>query len=261
MRNKQAFTLAEVLITLGIIGVVAALTIPTLVANYQKKALVTQLKRTVATLDNGFKLMMATEGVDTIYNTEMWSGFHTESSEERVYEALKTYIPKYFKTIDICYGTSKSDCRAYSAYSSMKNLNGSEQTSGDNVNYSPYFQLSDGAIIYLSNLTKMVMSEAECAALKANGGSVCGYATFYPIAIDINGYAGPNTMGRDVYAIMIDQYGMVYDVASKAVLGNNADWEANAPGYCGTKGSSDVSQAEGYGCLARIIEEGWKMTY
>lgn len=35
---KKAFTLAEVLITLGIIGVVAAITLPTLIANYQKKS-------------------------------------------------------------------------------------------------------------------------------------------------------------------------------------------------------------------------------
>lgn len=261
MKKKLAFTLAEVLITLGIIGVVAALTIPTLVQNYQKKALVTQLKKTIAVLDNGFKLMMATEGVDTIYNTEMWSGFHTESTAERVYEAIKAYIPKYFKTIDICYGTTKSDCPAYSAYTSYKTLDGSEDAVGEDGAFSPYFQLSDGATIYLSNLTKMVMSDDDCNALKANGGSVCGYATFYPIMIDINGVSGPNTLGRDIYAVMIDQYGMVYDMASKAVMGNNADWEANAPSYCGTRGSTDVSQAEGYGCLARIIEEGWKMTY
>ena len=37
-RKKRAFTLAEVLITLGIIGVVAALTIPTLINNYQTKS-------------------------------------------------------------------------------------------------------------------------------------------------------------------------------------------------------------------------------
>ena len=38
MRVRGGFTLAEVLITLGIIGIVAALTIPTLVANYQNKS-------------------------------------------------------------------------------------------------------------------------------------------------------------------------------------------------------------------------------
>ena len=54
-----AFTLAEVLITLGIIGVVAALTIPTLISNHQKKVYVTQLKKSVNTLTNGFKLILA----------------------------------------------------------------------------------------------------------------------------------------------------------------------------------------------------------
>lgn len=41
---KPAFTLAEVLITLGVIGIVAAMTLPTLIQNYQKKLIVTRLK-------------------------------------------------------------------------------------------------------------------------------------------------------------------------------------------------------------------------
>lgn len=48
-KNKRyitfGFTLAEVLITLGIIGVVAALTIPALISNYRSKVAVTQLKK------------------------------------------------------------------------------------------------------------------------------------------------------------------------------------------------------------------------
>ena len=47
---KKAFTLAEVLITLGIIGVVAALTIPTLVNNYRKKQFETGLKKEYSVL-------------------------------------------------------------------------------------------------------------------------------------------------------------------------------------------------------------------
>ena len=39
MGKKLAFTLAEVLITLGIIGVVAALTLPALISNYKKQVL------------------------------------------------------------------------------------------------------------------------------------------------------------------------------------------------------------------------------
>ena len=50
--RKSAFTLAEVLITLGIIGVVAAMTLPALVANYKNKVLANQTKKTYATLLN-----------------------------------------------------------------------------------------------------------------------------------------------------------------------------------------------------------------
>ena len=42
---KKGFTLAEVLVTLGIIGVVSAMTVPTLMQNYQKKSYVTQLHK------------------------------------------------------------------------------------------------------------------------------------------------------------------------------------------------------------------------
>ena len=53
---KKAFTLAEVLITLGIIGVVAALTMPALIANYKKQQTIVQLKKAYTTLAQGFKL-------------------------------------------------------------------------------------------------------------------------------------------------------------------------------------------------------------
>ena len=41
----KGFTLAEVLVTLGIIGVVSAMTVPTLMQNYQRKSYVTQLHK------------------------------------------------------------------------------------------------------------------------------------------------------------------------------------------------------------------------
>ena len=55
-RVKYGFTLAETLITLGIIGVVAALTIPTLIANYQKHETVTKLQRAISVINQAYKL-------------------------------------------------------------------------------------------------------------------------------------------------------------------------------------------------------------
>lgn len=54
---KKAFTLAEVLITLGIIGVVAAMTMPTLIQNYQKKVWAIQLKKSVNIIQNSIKMI------------------------------------------------------------------------------------------------------------------------------------------------------------------------------------------------------------
>ena len=55
-RKRTAFTLAEVLITLGIIGIVAALTLPTLTSRYQEKVFITKLEKTYSILVSAYKL-------------------------------------------------------------------------------------------------------------------------------------------------------------------------------------------------------------
>lgn len=77
----QAFTLAEVLITLGIIGIVAALTIPTLVSTYQEKVLVTQFQEVYSQLsqayinaakDNGTADTWSADGQDSYNNLKAY---------------------------------------------------------------------------------------------------------------------------------------------------------------------------------------------
>ncbi len=57
LKEKFGFTLAEVLITLGIIGIVSAMTIPTLVKNYQTKVRDNQFKKVYATLNQAVLLV------------------------------------------------------------------------------------------------------------------------------------------------------------------------------------------------------------
>lgn len=59
LNQKSAFTLAEVLITLGIIGVVAAITMPTLYANVVGHKYRTQFKKTMSTVDQAVRLNKA----------------------------------------------------------------------------------------------------------------------------------------------------------------------------------------------------------
>lgn len=61
---KRAFTLAEVLITLGIIGVVAAMTIPTLIANTRGAQYRSRLKKAISTISQAAKMSQAQYGFD-----------------------------------------------------------------------------------------------------------------------------------------------------------------------------------------------------
>ena len=54
LKRKSAFTLAEVLITLGIIGVVAVLTLPTLIANYKKQVIISKLNKVYSTISQAY---------------------------------------------------------------------------------------------------------------------------------------------------------------------------------------------------------------
>ena len=54
--KMSAFTLAEVLITLGIIGIVAAMTIPTLITNHQKRQTVVKLQRAISVMNQAYRL-------------------------------------------------------------------------------------------------------------------------------------------------------------------------------------------------------------
>lgn len=69
-RIKLGFTLAEVLITLGIIGVVAAMTIPTLISNHQKKQTVVKLQKAISVMNQAYKLSYDEVGEPSV--TEAW---------------------------------------------------------------------------------------------------------------------------------------------------------------------------------------------
>lgn len=85
--NKNfAFTLAEVLITLAIIGIVAAITIPSLVQKYQEKARVTALKKFYATITQAVQMAIIEHGTP-----DMWgiSGEHPEVMLTTIFPYIK----------------------------------------------------------------------------------------------------------------------------------------------------------------------------
>ena len=91
--RKIAFTLAEVLITLGIIGVVAALTIPTLMANHRRKVTATRLKQSYNILYNAIKASEAENG--------SWLYWDAPEKGGNTKEFAEKYILPYLKYTDV----------------------------------------------------------------------------------------------------------------------------------------------------------------
>ena len=90
---KKGFTLAEVLITLGIIGVVAAMTLPTLIANYDKKVSATKAKKGYSELLNAIRMSEA-------HNGEMkeWT-YPTSASIDITRNFVNEYIKPYYNDL------------------------------------------------------------------------------------------------------------------------------------------------------------------
>ncbi len=226
---RLGFTLAEVLITLGIIGVVAALTIPTLVANYQKKVWVTQLKKDVSLLQNSYRKVMADEGVDSIFDTSV--AYKIQSSDNNASFDFGYYPDKY---------------AAYFGYtlspaSSLKN--------------SLLNQLQDDILI---------LPNGSCFYLQKAGGGSEEYLHLATI-IDVNCDKGPNVAGRDTFAVLLDGdaklnfygYGSFEDPDGwrQACTSENIDNYG--------KGQLDLptTQMLATMCAGLIISDGWEMNY
>ena len=98
--NKKAFTLAEVLITLTIIGVIAALTIPNLMQSYKKHQVEVGVKEAYSLISNAIKMSEAENGPASEWNYNL---------DQSTFP--KTYIYPYLKVAKMCEGSKNfSQC-------------------------------------------------------------------------------------------------------------------------------------------------------
>ena len=95
--RRVAFTLAEILITLGIIGVVAALTIPNVVSNYKKKVVETRLAKLYSVLNQAVELSEEKNGACTTWE---WGDVDKARNSEFLEYWWKTYMADYIPSVD-----------------------------------------------------------------------------------------------------------------------------------------------------------------
>ena len=94
MFKKQAFTMAEVLITLGIIGIIAAMTIPALIGKWQKQVFINKVKYTYSILANALIMAQQEHGDPTEWD---WGN---STSYENIKRVADTYILPYLNTLE-----------------------------------------------------------------------------------------------------------------------------------------------------------------
>ena len=89
---KKAFTMAEVLVTLGIIGIVSAMTVPTFLQNHQRKSYVTQIHKIYNEMQQAALQYMTDRNAVNLIE----AGLITDIN------AVDTFMKTYFRVIKEC---------------------------------------------------------------------------------------------------------------------------------------------------------------
>ncbi|MBR1753937.1 type II secretion system protein [bacterium] len=214
--NKNcAFTLAEVLITLGIIGVVAALTIPTLMQKMDERETVSKLKKAYSTLSNAYSLISVERGDPT-----KW--LQTDEPDE-----IGNIFAEHLNVAKNC-GTS-SGC-----FDSERTLDLSGNFYGKDIN-----TRDDMAKLLLSDGTSVAfkLASPDCSLSEGNTpqlSALCGFIT-----VNLNKGKPRNVFGKNIFEFMITKSGIVpYGV--KGATGENFET------YCKRTSS-------GNGCTAWVL--------
>ena len=225
----KGFTLAEVLVTLGIIGVVSAMTVPTLMQNYQRKSYVTQLHKVYNEVQQALLQYQTDRNAVDLKEAGLVGA-----------DAQIAFVKKYFKVVQDC-GENLTPCFS----NSYKKLAGTTATVSDADNY---FVLANGSAIATTSKT----------TINSNN-------LVMEVWVDVNGQQGPNIIGRDHFIMYIYKNGVIDDINwEEQSSGGNTVF--NVPlehDYRERMFTSHCLASENSrrGCFGKILNDNWEMTY
>ena len=289
--KKRGFTLAEVLITLGIVGVVAALTAPALIMSSRNEANAARLSVVVSNLENAFQTAIAQEGADNLYGTSLWDfGGNTKltadcgtkdkpaskEDKEKNKGTIAQFVGRlgqymiingYVDSDDEYYGSIPVHPMSESGGTGTIDIVNCSRFAGDGQAFA--IETKNGAAIFMRAYRRTGLATAKANAIAA-GSSY--YTNAADIFIDVNGKNAPNTFGRDIFWFQLGENGVMYPYGGKDVarvdIGADPDstnagtWDVKGSNYScvdGAMGKADI--ARGVGCTARVIAEGYKINY
>ena len=203
--DSKGFTLAEVLVTLGIVAVISVMTIPTLMNNYQKTAYASQLHKVYNMFMNGFALEMQATASTNLREALRGSGLSKP-------QIAGNFLKNQFNIADNC-GTDAYKCFA-PQYTS---LDGSGTfTSQTSIASGSFYGviLASGSSIAMHLVSSVASTD-----------SAIGY-----LYVDVNALKGPNVIGKDFFRFSIWPDGVIddYDVSPNCRTNNSCNGFASA---------------------------------
>ncbi len=230
--QRSAFTMAEILLSLTIIGVVAAITLPSLTGNINERTWNTQRKALYARMSQAIALMPALNGYGTLTAGD--------SSNSAVDTAAETFVTaglsKVLKINNICDSEHLADCGipekmnplAGSVFTTPKKLSELNVRMLDNTGTFDATRSDRSAVGYSALDTKTAAFETangESVVVFYNPNCQAAMAENYAYAVqpkicanfifDLNGSKGPNTVGKDIGFMTV-----LYSSDSSVVLPN-----------------------------------------
>ena len=240
---KAAFTMAEILLSLTIIGVVAAITLPSLTGNINERTWNTQRKALYSRMSQAVSLMPAVNGYGVYKNEETDdAGNVTQTAEDTAAETfLSSGLSKVLKINNICDAEHIADCGISSTYTNLagsaKSWSSAPKLSELNSMFTSTYTADDG-----TNYTNpQSLIDTKAAAFEtANGESILTFYNPYCTSdqegntwhysqpkmcanfiYDLNGTKGPNAVGKDI-GFMTVMYPVDPTVVAPNPLGVNA---------------------------------------
>lgn len=255
--RKVAFTLAEVLIVIGIIGVVAEMTIPALINQVSNAAQASQVKKFYSEFQQGISTYMQNTGCADVSCTSLFTGLTTDAAQQAV---MKTAVPNIFR-LRYNYGYNSASLSSYSTrYLAASTVASSKPF------YNGYAVLTkDNFLISIQDT-----DAGNCASHSANVNDTRLKNYCSVIIVDVNGPDSPNRIGKDTFYFYLGNDGFIYPansieyarMASDAVsVTADANYWPNAA-TCGTRASATIPAGQiGLGCAARLMENNWEFDY
>ena len=190
--KRVAFTLAEVLITLGIIGVVAAMTMPSLVQNYKNKQTVAQLKKIYSVLSQVTVMAESENGPISDWNM-------VDGSCESMDEIVSFYTP-YLKTLKDC-----KQSKGCWATTTIKGLSGTTNRLNE---FSDSFDCAKHSIALTDGTYIVFDIYSDLTSLGIQNDMPNDTNSTMAFFVDLNGQKNPNIVGKDIFAFALTKHGI-----------------------------------------------------